>query len=56
MKQADLQLMFDYHYQAHHRVWNCIVQLTDEQFQQDLNYSIGSLHRQCVHVLGVERF
>lgn len=56
MNKTDLQKMFDYHYWAHQRVWDCIVKLTAEQFVQDLDYSIGSIHRQCVHTLGVERF
>lgn len=56
MNKADMQHMFDYHYWAHRRVWKCVLKLTEEQFEQDLHYSIGSIHRQCVHTMGVERF
>jgi uncharacterized damage-inducible protein DinB len=56
MNKADLQPMFDYHYWAHRRVWDCLMTLTDAQFEEDLRYSIGSIRRQCVHTMFVERF
>lgn len=46
--------LYDYNYWAHRQVWECLEQLTDEQFTQDLGYSVGSLHDQCVHVMSVE--
>ena len=55
MNKSDLQRMFDYHYWAHRLVWNCVTKLTDEQYEQDLEYSIGSLQRQYAHVIAVER-
>ena len=54
MNKADLQCMFDAHYWAHRRVWDCIMKLTDEQFERDLDYSQGSIHKQCVHTMIVE--
>jgi uncharacterized damage-inducible protein DinB len=39
MNKIDLQRMFNYHYWAHRRVWDCVMKLTDEQFEADLHYS-----------------
>lgn len=46
--------MIDYTYWAHHQVWGCIAELTDEQFTRPCDYSIGSLHQQAVHTLDAE--
>jgi uncharacterized damage-inducible protein DinB len=54
MNKADLQLIFNYHYWAHRRVWDCVMKLTDEQFEQDLNYSIGSIRNHCIHTMVCE--
>lgn len=56
MFTAHIQQLFEYNQWANHRVWDCIMQLTDEQFTQDLDYSVGSLHVQCVHTMGVEHW
>jgi uncharacterized damage-inducible protein DinB len=50
-----IQTLFDYNYWAHRLVWDkCIMALTDEQFTRSLNYSIGSIHQQVVHVMSAE--
>jgi uncharacterized damage-inducible protein DinB len=54
MNKAYFIELFDYNYWAHRQVWNCIMQLTDEQFKHDLDYSIGSIWIQCVHTMAVE--
>jgi uncharacterized damage-inducible protein DinB len=46
--------LFDYNYWAHERVWTCVMQLSDEQFGRDHDYSSGSVHKQVVHTMGVE--
>ncbi|MCA0456797.1 MAG: DinB family protein [Chloroflexi bacterium] len=46
--------MFDYNFWTHHKVWDCVLRLTDEQFQRPLDYSVGSIQNQCVHVLATE--
>jgi uncharacterized damage-inducible protein DinB len=56
MNKIDLQRMFNYHYWAHRRVWDCVMKLTDEQFEADLHYSVGSIRTQCVHTMTTERF
>lgn len=37
--------LYDYHFTVNRRIWDkCIVSLSDEQFEQALVYSIGSIH------------
>lgn len=47
--------LYDYNYWANRRVWNCVEQLSDEQFKHDLGYSRGSIHVQCFHMMFVEQ-
>lgn len=52
---ADLiRQLYDYNYWAHDRVWACCQSLDDDKFRQPLDYSIGSLHKQWVHVVSAE--
>lgn len=46
--------LFDYNYWAHRRVWSCVVQLSEEQFSQPSDYSVGSVHEQLVHTMEAE--
>lgn len=46
--------MFNYNYWAHREVWACVVELTEEQFQQEFDYAWKSVHGQIVHVMGAE--
>lgn len=54
MNPNNFQDLYAYTFWMHRQVWDCIEELDDAQFTQDLDYSIGSLHEQCVHTLGVE--
>lgn len=54
MQPDEFRDLYDYNYWAHRQVWECLEQLSDEQITQDLEYSVGSLHDQCVHVMSVE--
>lgn len=54
MNTAYLQQLFDYNYWANRQVWQCIMALSDEQFEQHLDYSIGSIHVQVTHLIAVE--
>jgi uncharacterized damage-inducible protein DinB len=49
-----LRLLYDYHYWANRRVFNCIANLTPEQFVQPLDYSVGSIRNQVVHMMSAE--
>ena len=46
--------LFAYNQWANRRVWSCISQLTDSQFDADNSYSIGSIHTHAAHTMGVE--
>jgi len=43
--------LYNYTYWAFEKVWECITPLTDEQFTQHLDYSLGSIHNQVIHVM-----
>lgn len=46
--------LYDYNYWAHNLVWDCVDQLTEEQFTRNLDYSWGSVHVQLVHSMSAE--
>jgi uncharacterized damage-inducible protein DinB len=35
-------------------MWDCVMQLSQEDFLKPLTFSIGSIHIQCAHTMGVE--
>ena len=43
--------MFEYNVWAFDLVWECVEELTDEQFCQEIDYSRGSIRNQIVHVI-----
>ncbi len=55
MTVEHLRILCDYNYWAHRQVWDCIMQLDEEQFTRDLAFSHGSVYEQVVHVVAVER-
>lgn len=46
--------LYTYTFWADRQVWNCITTLTEDQFKYDLDYSLGSIWVQCVHMMAVE--
>ncbi|MBZ0291215.1 MAG: DinB family protein [Anaerolineae bacterium] len=46
--------LFTYTFWANRQVWDCVMTLTDAQFDEPLDYSVGSIHVQCVHMMAVE--
>lgn len=54
MNADTIRMLYDYNYWAHHRVWNSIARLSSAQFTQPLDYSVGSIRNQVVHVMGAE--
>src|SRR5262245_55426222 len=48
------KMLFAYNYAVHDKVWDCAMQLSEEQFTQDLGYSFGSIRNQFVHVMGAD--
>ncbi len=49
-----IRTLYDYNYWAHHLVWECVLRLTQEEFERSLNYSWGSVHAQVVHAMSNE--
>jgi len=43
--------MFEYNVWAFDRVWDCVDELSDEQYCQGIDYSRGSIRNQLVHVI-----
>jgi uncharacterized damage-inducible protein DinB len=48
--------LYDYNFWAHRRVWNCVMQLSEEQYNYPLDYSIGSIYIQTLHTMAVEHW
>ena len=46
--------MFQYNYWANDKMWDYVLQLNEEQFYRPCDYSVGSVHQQVVHMMGVE--
>jgi len=46
-----MMTMLEYNIWAFDQVWECVGELTDEQFVTELEYSRGSLRNQMVHVI-----
>ena len=49
-----IRALYDYNRWAHDRVWECALQLTNEQFTRNIGYSWGSVRNQFVHVMSVD--
>ena len=49
-----IRTLFDYDQALYRRVWESIMQLTDAQFVQEVDYSHGSIRNQIVHVATVD--
>ncbi|MBZ0309940.1 MAG: hypothetical protein K8I82_28010 [Anaerolineae bacterium] len=54
MNKAFFVSLYDYNFWAHRRVWECVMQLDEPLFHQELEYSVGSIFIQVVHTMGVE--
>ena len=51
MNPEAIRELYGYNYWAFERVWNCITQLTDDQFIQPIEYSTGAIRNQVVHLM-----
>ncbi len=54
MNADTIRALLEYNYAAHRRLWDGILPLTDEQFVQDVAYSIGSVRNHMVHLINVD--
>jgi len=43
--------LFEYYLWAFEKVWDCVEEITDEQFTTELDYSRGSIRNQIIHVI-----
>ena len=55
MKQNEIKAIFDYNFWAFDRVWDCISQVSDEQFIEEFGYSSGSIRNIVVHIMSGNR-
>lgn len=55
MKTNEIITIFDYNFWAFERVWDCISQLSDEQFVEEIDYSTGSIRNLVVHLMSGNR-
>ncbi|MCW5875717.1 MAG: DinB family protein [Anaerolineales bacterium] len=47
--------LFEYHITRNRELWeHCILTLTPEQFTWEIDYSMGSMRNQCVHLLNID--
>jgi uncharacterized damage-inducible protein DinB len=56
MNVETIRKLFDYHYGMYGQVWDCIMHLSDEQFVQEVDYSIGSVRNHMVHMLSIDQW
>ncbi len=47
--------LYDYHFALNRKLWDeWLVPLTDEQFTRKVEYSVGSVRNQVVHLLNID--
>lgn len=54
MDRVYFRTLFDYTFWMDRKVWDCVVTLSKAQFTAPLDYSVGSICEQCVHMMAVE--
>src|SRR6266496_3726982 len=55
MNADDFRYFYDYHFAENRSIWNnYVMPLSQEKFIQDVNYSVGSVRNQLVHLMRVD--
>ncbi len=55
MNADNFKSLFEFHITRNREIWeHCVTTLTLEQFKRKINYSVGSIRNQCVHLLNVD--
>jgi uncharacterized damage-inducible protein DinB len=55
MNADSFRHVYEYHFTINRKIWDTyIVPLTDEQFTQKVEYSVGSVRNQVVHMLNID--
>ncbi len=55
MNPKAIQSLFTYHYWASERMWHGVMQLTETQFIQPIEYSSGAIRNHIVHLMNSTR-
>jgi uncharacterized damage-inducible protein DinB len=55
MNADDIRLYYNYHFALNRRLWDeSLMKLTDEQFTRNIDYSVGSVRNQVVHLMNID--
>lgn len=55
MKADEIRKLYNYHFAINRKLWEqAVSQLSDEQFVEELPYSVGSVRNQLVHMIDTE--
>ena len=55
MDAESFRRLYDYHFAVNRRLWDhCIERLSQAQFVQKLDYSVGSIRNQMVHMMNID--
>lgn len=54
MNMQWIRTLYDYHYWANQKVWDCVVPLSEAQSLKPFDYSIGTIRDQLVHMMSAE--
>ena len=55
MKADQIRNLYEYHFALNRKVWDeAVSQLSDDQFVQDMGYSVGSVRNQIVHMIDTD--
>jgi len=54
MNTDAIKMLYDYNYAAQKQIWQYVLKLNEATYQQPLNYSVGSIHEQVVHMMAAE--
>ena len=56
MRADEIRTLFDYHFAVNRKVWDQgVSQLSDAQWVQEPDYSVGSVRNQLVHMIDTDR-
>jgi len=54
MDKQSIQKLYDYHYGMWDKVWDCVLELTEEQFVAESDYSWRSVRNHLVHSISTD--
>lgn len=55
MNANEIRSLYEFHFTRNREIWDhCVTTLTLSQFKEKIDYSVGSIRNQCVHLLNVD--